>query len=68
VLKCFYLFRRFTSELVKVAKKVTAIDFIDAYVEENRKSNGHHAHANFMAADVMELELSPKRWVCISSF
>jgi len=43
--------------LAKLAIKVTAVDFIESYVEKNRELNGHNTHVNFIAADVMELEL-----------
>ncbi|ODM86524.1 Phosphomethylethanolamine N-methyltransferase [Orchesella cincta] len=49
---------RFTTELAKLAKKVTAVDFIESYVEKNREVNGHFKNVSFEAADVMELELT----------
>ena len=48
-----------------MATHVTAVDFIEAYVEKNKEINGHHKHLKFLAADVMELELPPKRSVSI---
>lgn len=58
---CNYYFSRFTTELAKVAKRVTAVDFIQSYVEKNQETNGHNSHVNFMTADVTELELPNNR-------
>jgi len=63
LIQAYYLgFRRFTTELAKIAKSVTAVDFIEAYVEENRIANGHLPHVKFLTADVTELEIAPKRY------
>ncbi|KAM7267532.1 hypothetical protein ACFE04_009698 [Oxalis oulophora] len=43
---------RFTSELVKKAGHVLAIDFIESAIKKNEISNGHHKNVSFMCADV----------------
>lgn len=39
------------------AKHLTTVDFMADYVEKNRQRNGHHAHVDFLRADVTELQL-----------
>ncbi|CAG7827813.1 unnamed protein product [Allacma fusca] len=58
---------RFTTELAKVSRNVTAVDFIPAYVEQNKKTNGHFGNVKFLAADVTELELPRKSFDVIFS-
>ena len=38
------------------AKHLTTVDFMADYVEKNRQRNGHHAHVDFLRADVTELQ------------
>ncbi|KAM9833023.1 phosphoethanolamine methyltransferase isoform 1-T1 [Syngnathus typhle] len=48
---------RYTSHLLKQADHVTAVDFMESFVEKNRQINGHHKNVTFLQADVMKLEL-----------
>ncbi|XP_037519867.1 uncharacterized protein LOC119396650 [Rhipicephalus sanguineus] len=47
---------RFTSKLAAQARHVTAVDFIPAYVESNRRRNGHLDNVTFLQCDVMKLD------------
>uniref|UniRef100_A0A8C4EW58 phosphoethanolamine N-methyltransferase n=1 Tax=Dicentrarchus labrax TaxID=13489 RepID=A0A8C4EW58_DICLA len=48
---------RFTSHLLTMAGHVTAVDFMESFVEKNRQDNGHHSNATFIQADVTKLDL-----------
>ncbi|XP_047441495.1 phosphoethanolamine methyltransferase isoform X2 [Mugil cephalus] len=50
---------RYTSHLLTKAAHVTAVDFMESFVEKNRKDNGHHSNAAFIQADVTKLEMPP---------
>ena len=50
-------YRRFTTELAKVASHVTTVDFMESYIKMNEETNGHFNNIDFIAADVMQLEL-----------
>lgn len=54
---------RFTCHLLTKAKHVTAVDFMENFVEKNRQNNGHHSNASFIQADVTKLELPKNRCV-----
>ncbi|KAF2369030.1 S-adenosyl-L-methionine-dependent methyltransferase [Trinorchestia longiramus] len=48
---------RYTTLLLENGvKEITAVDFMEVYVEENRKQNGHFSGANFLCADVTTLQ------------
>ncbi|KAK8759192.1 hypothetical protein V5799_003178 [Amblyomma americanum] len=47
---------RFTGKLASKARHVTAVDFIPAYVESNRRRNGHLNNVTFLQTDVMKLD------------
>ncbi|KAL1435960.1 hypothetical protein MTO96_010722 [Rhipicephalus appendiculatus] len=47
---------RFTGKLAAQARHVTAVDFIPAYVEANRRRNGHLDNVTFLQCDVMKLD------------
>ncbi|GFO25062.1 phosphoethanolamine N-methyltransferase-like [Plakobranchus ocellatus] len=46
---------RFTSELAKSAKKVIAVDFMESFLNKNRKENQHFDNIEFIASDVTKL-------------
>ncbi|KAG0714966.1 Phosphoethanolamine N-methyltransferase [Chionoecetes opilio] len=46
---------RFTSKLATMAGHVTAVDFMEQYIEENRAENGHLNNVTFKCADVTKL-------------
>ncbi|KAM9795263.1 phosphoethanolamine methyltransferase [Neosynchiropus ocellatus] len=48
---------RYTEHLLTTAEHVTAVDFMESFVEKNRENNGHHGNATFVQADVTKLEL-----------
>lgn len=54
---------RFTCHLLTKAKHVTAVDFMENFVEKNRQNNGHHSNASFIQADVTKLDLPNNRCV-----
>ncbi|XP_054890676.1 phosphoethanolamine methyltransferase isoform X1 [Poeciliopsis prolifica] len=48
---------RFTSHLLTKAAHVTAVDFMQSFVDKNRQSNGHHSNVSFVQADVTKLDI-----------
>lgn len=48
---------RYTSHLLTKAAHVTAVDFMQSFVEKNRENNGHHSNVNFIQADVTKLDI-----------
>ncbi len=57
----FALFSRFTRHLIGKARHVTAVDFMEKFVENNRKDNSHLGNAEFIQADVTKLDLPKHR-------
>ncbi|XP_019739480.1 phosphoethanolamine methyltransferase isoform X3 [Hippocampus comes] len=58
---------RYTSHLLKRADHVTAVDFMENFVEKNRQSNGHHKNVTFLQADVTKLDFPPNSFDFIFS-
>uniref|UniRef100_A0A8C5MS06 phosphoethanolamine N-methyltransferase n=1 Tax=Leptobrachium leishanense TaxID=445787 RepID=A0A8C5MS06_9ANUR len=48
---------RYTGHLAKLASHVTAVDFMQKFIEKNREDNGHRDNITFLQADVTSLEL-----------
>uniref|UniRef100_A0A8C5GVR6 phosphoethanolamine N-methyltransferase n=1 Tax=Gouania willdenowi TaxID=441366 RepID=A0A8C5GVR6_GOUWI len=48
---------RYTSHFLTMAEHVTAVDFMESFVEKNKENNGHHNNATFIQADVTKLEI-----------
>uniref|UniRef100_A0A7N8Y8K9 phosphoethanolamine N-methyltransferase n=1 Tax=Mastacembelus armatus TaxID=205130 RepID=A0A7N8Y8K9_9TELE len=48
---------RYTSHLLTRAAHVTAVDFMESFIERNRQVNGHHSNATFIQADVTKLDI-----------
>ncbi|KAM9377274.1 phosphoethanolamine methyltransferase isoform 2-T2 [Pholidichthys leucotaenia] len=48
---------RYTRHLLTRASHVTAVDFMESFVEKNRQDNGHHSNATFIQADVTKLDV-----------
>eukprot|EP00775_Hariotina_reticulata_P003093 gene3093-3372_t len=46
---------RFTGELAKTAKSVTACDFMEVSIAENKRQHAHLGNVSFLVADVTEL-------------
>ncbi|KAG7282042.1 hypothetical protein CRUP_020147 [Coryphaenoides rupestris] len=58
---------RYTSHLLASADHVTAVDFMESFIEKNRQENGHHSNAAFLQADVTKLEFSANSFDVIFS-
>ncbi|XP_017572374.1 phosphoethanolamine methyltransferase isoform X1 [Pygocentrus nattereri] len=58
---------RYTSHLIRKARHVTAVDFMENFVEKNRRENSHLGNADFIQADVTQLELSENSFDLIFS-
>lgn len=54
---------RYTSHLLTKAKHVTAVDFMESFVQKNRENNGHYSNVSFIQADVTKLEIPKNRLV-----
>ncbi|XP_077466597.1 phosphoethanolamine methyltransferase isoform X1 [Stigmatopora argus] len=50
---------RYTGHLLKQASHVTAVDFMESFVEKNKQENGHHKNVTFLQADVTKLKFPP---------
>uniref|UniRef100_A0A673N3N2 phosphoethanolamine N-methyltransferase n=1 Tax=Sinocyclocheilus rhinocerous TaxID=307959 RepID=A0A673N3N2_9TELE len=47
---------RYTRHLIGKARHVTAVDFMEKFVEKNRKDNSHLGNTEFIQADVTKLD------------
>ncbi|KAM3866799.1 phosphoethanolamine methyltransferase [Diretmus argenteus] len=47
---------RYTDHLLAKAGQVTAVDFMESFVQKNRQDNGHHSNGTFIQADVTKLD------------
>jgi SAM-dependent methyltransferase len=50
---------RFTAEFSSRCKHVTAVDFIDTLIQQNKRANGHLPNVDFVCADATKLVLPP---------
>jgi len=50
---------RFTVVLAETAASVTAVDFMESYTQENRRTNGHRANVSILCQDVTKMEQAP---------
>ncbi|XP_023814860.1 phosphoethanolamine N-methyltransferase isoform X1 [Oryzias latipes] len=48
---------RYTCHLLTKAAHVTAVDFMESFVQKNRESNGHHSNVTIIQADVTKLDV-----------
>uniref|UniRef100_A0A8D2Q6B4 phosphoethanolamine N-methyltransferase n=1 Tax=Varanus komodoensis TaxID=61221 RepID=A0A8D2Q6B4_VARKO len=48
---------RFTGHLAERGRHVTAVDFMDSFLVQNRQENGHRSNVAFLQADVTSLQL-----------
>ncbi|KAM4617374.1 uncharacterized protein O3C94_021407 isoform 2-T2 [Discoglossus pictus] len=48
---------RFTGHLAKLANHVTAVDFMQTFIDKNRDDNGYRGNITFLQADVTRLEM-----------
>jgi len=58
---------RYTSHLRTTADHVTAVDFMESFVEKNKELNGHHSNTVIMQADVTKLDFPQNRFDVIFS-
>jgi len=47
---------RFTAEIAPKAKSVACVDFMEDFIDKNRKANHHFGNCEFVVADVTKLE------------
>lgn len=56
--------RRFTGDIAEKAHHVTAVDFMQSFIDKNRKNNGaKFDNVDFVCADVTKLDLPKDRYV-----
>ncbi|KAM8939260.1 uncharacterized protein RCH25_052842 [Pelodytes ibericus] len=48
---------RYTGHFAKLASQVTAVDFMQKFIDKNREENGYRGNITFLQADVTHLEL-----------
>ncbi|XP_013391180.1 phosphoethanolamine N-methyltransferase-like [Lingula anatina] len=58
---------RFTSVLADKAKQVTAVDFMQKFVDKNKELNGHRGNVEFLCADVTKLDLPEGKYDLVFS-
>ncbi|XP_070565552.1 uncharacterized protein [Ptychodera flava] len=58
---------RQTRLFAEKASHVTAVDFIETFVEKNRQSNGHLENVDFIQADVTKLDLPEQSYDIVFS-
>ncbi|XP_051778199.1 uncharacterized protein LOC114646349 [Erpetoichthys calabaricus] len=58
---------RYTKHLVKVARHVTAVDFMQKFLDKNKEDNGHYSNVDFLQADVTCLQFPDNRFDLIFS-
>ncbi|KAG2469289.1 PEAM3 methyltransferase, partial [Polypterus senegalus] len=56
---------RYTKHLVKVARHVTAVDFMQKFLDKNKEDNGHYSNVDFLQADVTCLQFPDNRYACL---
>ena len=58
---------RHTGEIAEKANHVTAVDFMENFVQKNKKENEKHKNVEFLCADVTQLERNPGSYDVIFS-
>ncbi|XP_060081826.1 uncharacterized protein LOC132561112 [Ylistrum balloti] len=58
---------RFTTQLAQKARKVLAVDFMENFIEKNREINKNMTNIDYLAADVMDMELKSDDWDIVFS-
>jgi phosphoethanolamine N-methyltransferase len=51
---------RYTSHFAHVASHVTAVDFVEKFLDQNRKATAQFNNISYYCADVMDLEFEPE--------
>ena len=49
---CFDSLRRFTGDLAEMSSHLTAVDFMQEYIDRNKKEHEHLGNISFVCADV----------------
>ena len=57
----FLVFRRFTGDIAREAEHVTAVDFMEKFINKNKETHGHYGNIDFVQADVTTLECPKNR-------
>ena len=60
--RLFFSISRYTGELSKKARAVTAIDFMESFVAKNKEMNGHRGNCTIMQADATQYQHPKERW------
>lgn len=58
---------RYTGKLAQYASHVTAVDFVEEYINVNEEKHSHMSNINYIAADVLDLELPHKKYDVVFS-
>lgn len=58
---------RYTGVLALEASRVTAVDFMEDYISVNRNNHKHFSNINYIAADVLNLEMSRNKYDIVFS-
>lgn len=58
---------RFTTHLAQRARKVLAVDFMENFIEKNREINKNFTNIDYLAEDVMDLDLEDDDWDLVFS-
>ncbi|XP_062521240.1 uncharacterized protein LOC134196183 [Corticium candelabrum] len=58
---------RHTKNIAERASHVTAVDFMENFIQKNKEANGKHPHVEFLCADVTHLERQPASYDIIFS-
>ena len=51
---------RYTSHFAQVARHVTAVDFVENFLDQNRKATARFNNITYYCTDVMDLEFEPE--------
>ncbi len=49
---------RYTSHFIQMANHVTVVDFVERFIEENRRNTAHFNNTTYYCSDVMDLEFN----------
>ncbi|XP_035213418.1 phosphoethanolamine N-methyltransferase-like isoform X2 [Stegodyphus dumicola] len=58
---------RYTGLLASAAFHVTAVDFMQDYINVNQQTHSHLPNINYIATDVLDLEMPPKKYDVVFS-
>ena len=58
-----YCFRRFTGHIARKAEHVTTVEFMETFLNENKRRNRNYDNITYILNDVTSLEMQPNRFV-----